>query len=195
MLKSIQLRIRLIKANKDDLKIVVGSGGVYQEGWIPTGIETLDVKNKNNWKRFLKKESVNAILAEHIWEHLPPQEALKATKLCYEYLKPGGYCRIAVPDGHHPDPVYIEGVGPIGPNEEHKVLYTFETLKELFESCGFKVNLLEYHDKSKIFHNINWEPELGLINRSIRYRNTNKEISCLGLDNYTSLIIDAYKEV
>ncbi len=193
ILKSLQLKFRILLANKNEFRLVVGSGGVYPVGWIPTGLETIDVGNDKTWHRFFKPKSLDAIMGEHIWEHLSPEEAISATNSCFEYLKPGGYCRIAVPDGLHPDPVYLKGVGPIGPNELHKVMYDYKSIKVLFESAGFTVSLLEYYDNEGVFHNTDWDANKGLIHRSIRFRNKHKDVSCLGLDNYTSLIIDAYK--
>ena len=195
LLKSLQLRLRILFSNKKHLKVVVGSGGIYSKGWIPTGLETIDASKEITWNKFFNKNSLEAILGEHIWEHLTLEESATATKICFEFLKPGGYCRIAVPDGLHPDPIYLRGVGPIGPNEQHKVMYDFESIKEIFESVGFKVSYLEYYDKDGVFHKTNWDPNKGMIHRSVRYRNVHKDVSCLGLDNYTSLIIDAIKPV
>lgn len=192
-LKSAQLRLRILLANKSDLKLVIGSGGLYPKGWVPSGIETIHAGKKENWNKYFKPSTLNAIMGEHIWEHLSPEDAISGAESCYKFLKPGGYCRIAVPDGLHPDPVYLKGVGPIGPNELHKVMYDYKSIVELFESAGFTVELLEYYDNDGVFHKTDWDPEKGLIHRSIRFRNQHKDVSCLGLDNYTSLIIDAFK--
>ncbi|MEC8968817.1 MAG: hypothetical protein VX756_06685 [Bacteroidota bacterium] len=113
-------------------------------------------------------------MGEHIWEHLTPIEADLAAINCYKYLVPGGYLRITVPDGFHPDPKYLEGCGPIGENEVHKVMYYHVTLKKHFEKANFKVTLLEFYDEEKKFHKTNWDPHKGLIHRSTRFRNKNK---------------------
>ena len=102
-----------------ELKSVIGSGGIYQKEWIPTGIETINVSDSKTWSRFFKPNSLSAILGEHIWEHLSIEEAELALENCYRFLNKGGYVRIAVPDGFHPDPKYIKGCGSIGPKEEH----------------------------------------------------------------------------
>ena len=52
---------------------------------------------------YFNEGSIDAILAEHVWEHLAEEEGLAAAKCCYRYLRPGGYLRVAVPDGFHPD--------------------------------------------------------------------------------------------
>ena len=53
-------------------------------------------------------------MAEHVWEHLSEADARAANRLCFRYLKPGGVLRLAVPDGLHPDPGYIDEVRPGG---------------------------------------------------------------------------------
>ena len=191
VLKSFQLKINIL--TKTEIKLIIGSGGTSQKGWIPSGIETINVHDDDCWVKYFKPNSINAILGEHIWEHLTQREAELAAINCYKYLVPGGYLRIAVPDGFHPDPKYLEGCGPIGENEIHKVMYNYVTLKKHFEKANFKVTLLEFYDEEKKFHKTNWDPHKGLIHRSIRFRNKNKNVSCLGLKNYTSLIIDAKK--
>jgi predicted SAM-dependent methyltransferase len=43
-------------------------------------------------------DSVDAVYASHVWEHLYFEEALKLTEECYRILKPGGLLRLAVPN-------------------------------------------------------------------------------------------------
>jgi len=89
-------------------------------------------------------------LAEHVWEAFDIEESLVAARNCFRFLKPGGYLRVAVPDGNHPNPLYIADVRPGGSGsgaEDHKFLYTHSTLSTVFESAGLKVNLLEYFDE------------------------------------------------
>lgn len=65
-------------------------------------------------------------MAEHIWKYLTSDEAIFAARQFYLHLKPGDYLRIAILDGFHPDPEYIEWVkvGGIGSGaKDHKVLY------------------------------------------------------------------------
>lgn len=40
----------------------------------------------------------DAFLAEHVWEHLSLEDAHRATRNCYRFLRPGGRLRLAVPD-------------------------------------------------------------------------------------------------
>jgi len=174
------------------LKIIVGASDDKQKVWIPTNIETLNLLNDNDWKNLFKENSLSAILAEHVWEHLTPEEGLGAFKRCYRYLKPGGYLRIALPDAYSIDQNYINMVKPGGYGKGaniHKSFYDYQNLSETLQSTGFIVNLLEYYDKNGQFINHPWQAEDGLIKRSVNFDPRNKN----GKIGYTSLIIDAIK--
>jgi predicted SAM-dependent methyltransferase len=176
------------------LRIIIGAGGISYEGWIPTEVQCLNLLNPKHWERYFDKNSIDAILVEHVWEHLTMEEGLVAANQCYQYLKSGGYLRVAVPDGFHPDPEYIEwikikGVGPGA--DDHKVLYNYKTFCNVFERAGFKVELLEYFDSNKEFHYIDWDETKGRIRRSRKFDDRNKN----GELKYTSLILDARKNV
>lgn len=179
--------------NSDIRNIVIGASGISDIGWISSESYFLNLLKPLDWQRYFKKNTINAILAEHVWEHLTLEEGLMAAKQCFEYLKPGGYLRIAVPDGCHPDPVYIKHVevGGIGPgSDDHKVLYTFQSAKKLFEAAGFKVTLLEYFNGVGEFCAIAWDPAMGKIHRSKQYDERNSPANSL---KYTSIILDAHK--
>ena len=178
----------------DPCRIIVGAGSSRYDGWIATEINVLNLLRPNDWARFFGERKIDAILAEHVWEHLTPEESEIAARTCYRYLKPGGYLRVAVPDANNPTPEYIEYVRPggSGPDaEDHKCLYNYRTLKELFEAVGFQVCLLEFFDEDGILHFKDWDPEDGMIRRSKRFDRRNSD----GVLCYTSIILDAYKEV
>ena len=177
---------------QEKCRIIIGASGVVQPGWLETNLGTLDVLNPNDWKRYFTTESIDAMLAEHVWEHLTEREGSAAARSCWQYLKPGGYLRLAVPDGRHIDPVYIDYVRPGGHGpgaDEHKVLYTRESLVVMLENAGFEVSCLEFFDDDGQFHSHPWEPDHGMIHRSIRFDERNHN----GRPNYTSLIVDATK--
>lgn len=181
-----------IRKTTGDLRIVIGSSGTGWDGWISTEYPMFDVTNAASVRRFLRPGSVSAFLAEHVWEHLTPEQAMAAVRNCHAMLRPGGRLRIAVPDGLHPDPEYIEYARPGGTGEgsdDHKVLYTFSTLASLLETAGFKVQLLEWFDGEGGFHFNEWDPSDGLIVRSSRYDDRNRE----NRTAYTSLIADGIK--
>lgn len=101
--------------------------------------------------------------AEHVLEHLDPIEVVRAIQNFYKFLEPGGYIRIAVPDGNHSSPEYIENVRPQGTGPgalDHKVLYTFSKLSKLFTDQGFVVNGLEYFNDSGDFIANHWKKKM-----------------------------------
>ena len=187
-----QYRLKQLSNDKRNPSIVIGASGISSTGWIATEQSWHDITSRQSWLVFFEPGKVKRILAEHVLEHLNPLEAEQATRNFYEFLEPGGYVRIAVPDGNHPSPEYIENVRPggIGPGAlDHKVLYTFTTLNELFTSQGFIVNGLEYFNDSGDFKADPWEKEDGMIYRSL----LNDERNTGGVNNYSSIIIDAFK--
>jgi predicted SAM-dependent methyltransferase len=179
-------------AKREPIRIVIGASGVHDSGWTATEIDYLDITKDSDWQRFFTPASITGMLAEHVWEHLTPSDALLAAQLCLKYLKPNGYLRAAVPDGLQRDPSYIEHVKPggTGPGaDDHKLLYTYRTFKEVFEKTGFDVEILEYFDENGKFHSVGWNPADGMISRSRRFDARNKD----GKLHYTSLIIDAHR--
>ena len=182
--------------NKEELRIVIGAGEYNNNpGWIHTQEEELNLLKEEQWEEKFLPNSITALLAEHIWEHLTYEQGVEAAKRCLKYLKPGGYIRCGVPDGFFPVEEYqnivkVGGPGPADhPAASHKVLYNYNLLQQLFEEAGFKVNLLEYCDEGGVFHAEDWDENQGLIFRSFRFdpRNQNGELKCV------SLIIDAVK--
>jgi predicted SAM-dependent methyltransferase len=185
-------RLRTLARRTRPLRIVLGASGIFETGWIPTDIGVLDLLNERHWTRAFAENSIDVLLAEHVWEHLTLEQGSLAARHCLRFLKPGGYLRVAVPDGYHPDPSYIEWVRVGGSGagaDDHKVLYNCDTFRRLFETAGFQVELLEYFDAAHQFHSTDWDPAAGLIHRSRRFDERNRE----GRLNYTSIILDARK--
>ena len=173
-------------------RLVIGAGGLHQQGWIPSDIEYLNLLRPAHWRRYFSDRPIDAILAEHVWEHLTTDEAIRAATVCFQYLKAGGYLRVAVPDGLHPDPEYIDWVKPGGVGMgayDHKRLYDHRTFAQVFESCGFTVERLEYFDEEGEFHYQEWDPEDGMVHRSSRFDRRNAD----GQLRYTSIVLDARK--
>lgn len=190
------LRRRRLKhaARVQPCRIVVGAAGNAPPAWTPTEVDLLDLLAPDAWASFFRTGSLDAILAEHVWEHLTEEEGRRAARVCFEYLRPGGTLRVAVPDGLHPDPGYHSYVRPGGSGsgaDDHKVLYTYRSLREVFESAGFEVALLEYFDERGEFHLTDWPSKTGMIRRSWRFDPRNRD----GQLNYTSIVIDAVKPI
>ena len=174
------------------VNVVLGAGGTEFDRWFSTDFRTLNITSPYDWQRLFEPESIDRLLAEHVLEHLVESECRTSLKQCYRYLKPKGFLRIAVPDGFHPDPAYIESVRPGcgGPGaDDHKVLYNHYLLKRRLEQCRFRVEFLEYWDEHGKFHYHEWRSEDGHIFRSRRFDPRNQD----GSLTYTSLIVDAIK--
>ncbi|TDB61375.1 class I SAM-dependent methyltransferase [Arundinibacter roseus] len=174
------------------VKLVIGSGFSFIKGWMLTDIETLNILKADDWAAYFPENSVDRILAEHVWEHFSEADGKLAFKNCHTFLKPGGVLRVAVPDGFHPDPEYIAKVRPGGTGDgadDHKILYNYKLMSGFLEEIGFKVLPLEYFDENGQFHQQPWRPEDGIIRRSADHDSRNQG----GKLVYTSLIIDAQK--
>lgn len=177
------------------MKIIIGAGQTKYDGWIATQESELNLLSTSDWDRSFKIESIDAMLAEHVWEHMTYKEGIMAAENCYKYLKQGGYIRCAVPDKNfrnewYQNMVQIGGPGPSNhPAATHKIVYDYETIKNVFESVGFEVTILEYCDKNGDFHYTYWNENDGKIGRSFRF-DTRNSIEKLGM---VSIIIDAKK--
>jgi predicted SAM-dependent methyltransferase len=174
------------------VKIVLGAADTSMPGWICTSSWTLDVTRHAHFERLLRGRTANAFLAEHVWEHLTASQTALANANCFRFLTPAGHFRIAVPDGLHPDPGYIDRVRPGGTGagaDDHKCLYDYRSLQSALQDAGFEVRLLEWWDEFGVFHHEDWSSEDGHIERSRRYDERNRG----GTLSYTSLIVDAVK--
>ncbi|MDB5256677.1 MAG: hypothetical protein JWM14_1372 [Chitinophagaceae bacterium] len=183
---------KALKSTTGDLKVVVGSSDIFEPGWIPSEWHFLNLLKEQEWLTYFKEDSISNILAEHVWEHLTPADGQVAVRTCYRFLKKGGRLRIAVPDGFHPDPVYIDNVKPGGKGagaDDHKILYNYKIMTAILEQTGYKVELVEYFDESGVFHHNAWDAKDGYIHRSMKNDRRNAD----GKPNYTSLIVDAIK--
>ena len=176
----------------NDIKIIVGAGPTRYKGWFPTDIVTLDVTNEKHFKKYFKKKKISRILAEHVLEHLTNQELKLMIENFHKYSSENVNIRIAVPDGFHKDKDYIDKVKPGGTGEgadDHKHLFNYRSLAELFEAQNFKAKLVEYWDEDGKFHPGYSNDENGYVKRSFINDSRNSD----GIPHYTSLIIDFAK--
>jgi predicted SAM-dependent methyltransferase len=177
------------------LRIIIGAGEQRWPGWIPTQRAELDFMRPQDWGASFHFRPADAFLCEHVWEHLTEMEGRAAAKLCFQYLKPGGYLRCAVPDANFPNPDYqarvkIGGPGPKDhPAADHKIVYDYRLFMDVFASAGFNVDLLEYCDEHGRFHYHQWSLNDGPIYRSLLMDRRNRE----GTIGNVSLILDAIK--
>ncbi|MDR2932207.1 MAG: methyltransferase domain-containing protein [Oscillospiraceae bacterium] len=177
------------------MKLVIGAGNTTYNGWVSTQADQLNLLIPDDFEHCLNGNPADAMLAEHVWEHMSLEDGTAAAKNCFEYLKPGGYLRCAVPDAFfrnewYQNMVQVGGPGPVDhPAYTHKVLYNYRTFRQIFIDVGFEVELLEYCDDQGRFHYIYWNNLDGHISRSFRYdtRNTPHSLSMV------SIIVDAKK--
>lgn len=197
LLKARSLKSRLASAKVKKLNIGSGPDGASEEyrEWVCIDKEILDITDAQNWKDFVgNASSLSNILAEHVWEHLTDTDTALANKNCFDFLKPGGRLRIAVPDGYNIDDDYIEKVKPGGSgvgSDDHKILYTYKIMTERLQSVGFTVEPVEYWNEQGEFIANDWSEKDGFIKRSKKYDPRNQS----GKLGYTSLIVDAVKPI
>jgi predicted SAM-dependent methyltransferase len=181
-----------IKNSTGSINIIIGAHNTNYKNWLPSNIENLNLLNIRSFENLFKDKKADRFLAEHVFEHITYADALIALKNCHKFMKKGGTIRIAVPDGYHSNPVYIDMVKPGGHGEgshDHKLLYDYKKLSKVLEDAGFKARLLEYYDENGKFHYNEWNSEDGHVHRSKRYDKRFNEP--LG---YSSLIVDGIKD-
>ncbi len=176
------------------MKVIVGAGGRKIDGWVSTEQSQLDLLCREDFERVLNGAiGFENILAEHLFEHIDLEDQQNAFNNCYEYLSIGGKLRVAVPDGNHSDPAYIDYVRPGGIGagaSDHKILFTYSKLASYMLCAGFVVTPLEWWDSEKQFHCKPWNEIDGYIERCLANDPRNKD----GKPHYTSLIVDGIKK-
>lgn len=179
--------------NNDKVKLNLGCGRKKYFDWINLQQNQLDITKETDWyNNNIKPDQVYRILMEHVFEHLNDNDRHLAIQNFKKFIqKSYGAIRIAVPDGNHPNPQYIEQVAVCGSGKsahDHKFLYNYQNLTSLFQDYGFDYNLLEYFDNNGDFHYSDWDVKDGFIKRSSKFDKRNKNCKL----SYTSLIIDFF---
>ncbi len=176
-------------------KIIIGAGETKHVGWIVTQEADFNLLSERDWEKHAE-HGIDAILMEHVLEHLTLEEGKRAMKFAYQYLNDGGYIRAAVPDAFFQNEAYqnlvqIGGPGPKNhPAASHKIVYDYCTFSSVFTENGFSVTLYEYCDEKGNFHYRYWNPDDGMVGRSFRF-DTRNSPDKLGM---VSIILDAHKE-
>ena len=189
--QAIRAQVEQMRQAGQAIKVILGAGATRYDGWIATDIPAFDILKHEHWARLFQPNTIERMLAEHVIEHLTAEQFQDFLRIARIYLVPSGRIRIAVPDGFHPDPDYIQRVRPGGIGEgadDHKVLYTGELMREALTAQGYDCQLLEYHDAAGAFHHRGWHPEDGFVLRSAFHdaRNANGRLA------YTSLMVDCW---
>ena len=181
-----------IKSN-ETINIIVGASKIKFTNWYATERDFLDLTKEKDFAYFFSKKKINRILAEHVLEHLTKEDLTIMLSNLSKYTSHDVTIRIAVPDGFHKSPEYIEQVKPGGLGEgsdDHKHLFNYKKLSDFFSNFNFKSDLIEYWDENGNFHTKYKNDEKGIIRRSFINDARNKD----GKPNYTSLIIDFRKK-
>lgn len=118
------------------LMVYLGSARLGQPGFIAIPYEPeygqhLDVTNAEHYKQFFCKGTVDVFFTEHTFEHVPEELHQVAFKIMYEYLKPGGLVRTAVPT--YPDKKDYPNFGPSKLDIEHGHV-AFPTIRSMTDS-------------------------------------------------------------
>jgi SAM-dependent methyltransferase len=93
--------------------------------------------------------SIDAIFASHLLEHIPRKDALHCLTECHRVLKPGALIRLAIPDldalirdydPADPDSFVLLALEPQErrTKNRHHYLYNETSLARLLQSCGFQ---------------------------------------------------------
>ena len=156
------------------VRVIFGAGGLELGGWVSTEQNIWNLLSRDDYEEYLGprqgrdlgqldvrtdanvgKENLPSLeishaLAEHVWEHLSPRDAIRAAELLFEFMAVGGRVRAAVPDWWRP--------GSLNGNESttmivddlkygHTVQYNAQSFAAIFQAAGFRVQLLECHGK------------------------------------------------
>ena len=173
------------------IKVIIGAASTSYESWLSTDLPILDALNLAHWSYIFPRGSIDRILAEHVIEHWSKDEFRLFLRAVQLFVSEQGFIRIAIPDGFHPNPSYIDYVKPGGTGsgaDDHKVLYNYITITRILSEEQYDYNLLEYFDETGKFHHIPCEISDGFVERSADHdpRNMERPLS------YTSLIIDVW---
>lgn len=216
--RKIQIKneVKKLLKNNEKIKLNIGAALDQYKGWISTDITTLDITKESDWQYYFKENTLDSVLAEHVFEHLTLDEARKSLVNIKKYLKSNGVFRMAVPDGNHPSRYFIDLVKPNGlehGSDDHKVLYNIDIAKNLAYELGFELKPIEYFDNNGILKRIDFNEDHGYVRRSHKnyvgsftensvefekmIETTPKELrECLVKDKitYISLIVDFIKK-
>ncbi|MFA6598975.1 MAG: hypothetical protein WCS69_14715 [Ignavibacteriaceae bacterium] len=183
------LKWQVYKKKHSTIKIVLGAGPTKYPGWFSTNIYSVDVTNEKNFEKYFSYARIDKVLAEHVLEHLTELQIRLMIENLLKYSNDTLTVRIAVPDGFHADPEYIETVKPGGSgygSDDHKHLFNYQSLSKIFSSYGFTYDLIEYWDEQRQFHQNYKNDDNGFVSRNFRRDDRNSD----GIPHYTSLIID-----
>src|SRR4051812_6085885 len=83
LLKAAQARIAIVIdighiPAAQPLRIIIGAGQQSYPGWLATQKEQLDLLRREDWDASFGARPIDALLCEHVWEHLTEQQGREA---------------------------------------------------------------------------------------------------------------------
>jgi len=140
--------------DQSPLKLHLGCGWLHKDGWV--NVDLFMTRADIVWNLAggipLRDNSVDAILHEHLMEHLTLQQGYALAQECLRVLKPGGRLRIGVPDAGacvasyaglaDPDwansqPTGLIAVQALFYEHGHRAMYDAQTLTLMCRAAGF----------------------------------------------------------
>lgn len=140
------------------MKLNFGCGSNHLEGW-----KNMDIDVRIDRPLPFTNASASFILAEHVTEHVSPQEAWNFLSECHRVLQPGGIVRVCVPDiariwklanenyrraamaQTNADCVYAAIF-----KHGHQGAYTAELLEVVMQSIGFATERCSYGESRHV---------------------------------------------
>lgn len=142
------------------MKLHIGSGPVYMEGWVNIDISDAHKTDICADVLTLDFKDVDVIYSCHCLEHLSVVDADKAFKLFYQWLKPDGIFRLSVPSLELAVKAYVNGsdmkflygadfkgyylhdtpcerLNFFMKEWEHKLTYDYSQLRKMLIDAGF----------------------------------------------------------
>ena len=124
----------------------------------------------------IESESVDQILSEHFFEHIPFKTALNLLSECHRVLKPGHHMRIAVPDYGSPRNIKyaIEGHDP--KHTDHVEFPDINWARNLCKQAPFSTYQISNYWDSSEFVRSEIDFKKGWVKRTIENDHRNKRI-------------------
>lgn len=186
------------KAKNGVIKLNIGCGTDYKEGWInidnnsDNNIEKLDL----NWD--LRNplpygdNSVDFIFNEHFFEHLTIEESEPIMKDLMRVLKPGGVMRVAMPDLQEIVKAYLNPKWKTKPFIKQFNLGFVQTPAEMLNMNFYWWGHRWLYDWEELERRLN-ERGYKKYKRCFLHKSSHKELSNLESRNESNLIVEIEK--
>lgn len=175
------------------VRVNVGGASRVFEGWVLSDIKAFDVTSVGEYVHAFGGQGASAFRAEHMFEHLFPDQVDITAAMSYLFMAPGGHYRIAVPAGNHPVDDFLQHVAA-GNRHQHKQLWNVDNMPPIFVRQGYDVQMMEYFEPDGTFHkHYPEDPDEDLRKWSRVYRVADEEKVRKKTYGYISLYFDAIK--